>query len=134
MGHSTNNKGEVIVLESAVKMNMSYPPFFPGIDDLRVDGVLGNIALDTEIVSRRFEGTLVIVSDMSTNLLHPVSKHPSASNNLSNAPHGLCITADHTDRSHVVQTALGSNCLATNTTFGEMNVLWQVFVQMMADH
>lgn len=101
---------------------------------LRVDGVLGDVSLDAEVVSSCHKGVEGHVMDMSSDLLHTVSQHPGPSNHLANTAHGLGVTADHTDRAHVVQAALGRDGLATDTTFSKVHVLGQVLIQMVADH
>lgn len=72
--------------------------------------------------------------DMSSDLLHTVSQHPGPSHHFADTTHGLSVTADHTDRTHVVQAALGRDCLATDTTLGKVHILGQILVQMVADH
>jgi len=102
--------------------------------NLRVDSILGDIALNTEVVCCRQKHVGSVVLDMTPDLLHPIRQHPRPTHHFANSTHRLGITANHTDSTHVMKAALGGNGFSTDSTLCKMNVFGQVFIQVMTDH
>eukprot|EP01022_Parablepharisma_sp_SALTPOND_P030350 TRINITY_DN760_c2_g1_i1.p2 TRINITY_DN760_c2_g1~~TRINITY_DN760_c2_g1_i1.p2 ORF type:complete len:1290 (-),score=479.69 TRINITY_DN760_c2_g1_i1:1065-4934(-) len=99
------------------------------VGDGRVDGVLGDIALDAEVVVAGgifFQRTALH--------LHLVRGLPGAQDHLAHATHGLRVGRHHRDRADVMQDVFSGDGLAADARFGKGDVFGDGRVQVMADH
>src|SRR5262245_42433934 len=99
------------------------------LGDGRVDGVLGDVALDAEIVVAR--GILLEAAPLQ---LHLVRRLPGADDDLANAPHGLTVRGEHRERAQIVQDVLRGDGFAPDSALCEGDVLGDVGVQVMTHH
>ena len=95
----------------------------------RVDGVLGNVALDAVVVV-----VLGITLQRTELLLHAVSNLPGAQYNLTDAAHCLGVRRGDGQCAHVVQDVLSCDGLAADAGVSECHVLRQVRVEVVAHH
>ncbi len=97
--------------------------------DRRVDGVFGDVALDTEVVV-----AFAVAGQGATLFLHFVRRLPGAEDDFADAAHGLAVGADHRERSEVMEDVFGGDGFAADTAFGERHVFGDARVQVVTDH
>mmetsp|Transcript_16530 Transcript_16530/g.24402 ORF Transcript_16530/g.24402 Transcript_16530/m.24402 type:complete len:321 (-) Transcript_16530:353-1315(-) len=109
--------------------------------DTRIDGILGDVTLDTLIVHEtertihpHSELPCLIFLQLTTLYLHLMRSLPCTRNHLTHATHRLRIARNNGDRTHIVQNILGSNRLPTNARLGKGHILLKRLIQMMTHH
>ena len=96
----------------------------------RVDGVLGDVALDPFVV-----GPLRLLLRQSPDaLLHDGRELPALGDVLGQPAHALGVGGEDRDRAHVVQEVLRGHGLRADAALGERHVLRQVEVHDMSEH
>ncbi|MDT4835700.1 hypothetical protein FQZ97_693740 [compost metagenome] len=99
------------------------------VRDGGVDRVLGDVALDAEVVVAR-----AVFRQCAALALHLVGRLPGADDHLAHAAHGLAVAAHHADGAHVVQDVFGRDGLAADAAFCEGQVFGDARVQVVAHH
>lgn len=95
-----------------------------------VDGVFADITLHPEIIRT---SVLIFLQCAALHFIL-VCCIPCSENDLATTTHGLRIGRHHADRSQIMKDIFCSNGFGTNTGFGECDIFWNVFGQVMADH
>ena len=98
--------------------------------DGRVDGELGDVALDALVVGPR-RGLLGQAADA---LLHHARELPALGDVLGQPAHPLRVGAEDRDGAHVVQEVLGGHRLGAHARLAESDVLGRVVVELVRDH
>ena len=98
------------------------------VGDGRVDGVLGQIALDPGVVRPPVAGESAALD------LHLVGRLPGSQDDLAHAAHGLGVRGDHGEGPEVVEDVLGGDGLPADAGLREGYVLGDGGVQVMAHH
>nr|GEU28209.1 hypothetical protein [Tanacetum cinerariifolium] len=99
------------------------------VRDGRIDRVLGDIALDAEVVVGRR-----ILRQRSALHLHLVRGLPGAQHHLAHPAHGLRIGRHHRDGADVVQDVLGGDSFAADARFGKRHVFDNRRIEVVAHH
>ncbi len=97
--------------------------------DGRVDGVLGDVALDAEIVVARR-----ILRQRAALQFHLVRALPGAQYHFAHAPHRLRVGRQHGQRAQVVQDILGGDGFAPDARFGKGDVLGDRGIEVVTHH
>src|SRR5690554_4778566 len=97
--------------------------------DGRVDGVLGDVALDAMIV-----GAGAVALQRAALRLHLVGSLPGAQYNLADAPHGLRVGTHDREGAQIVQNVFRCDGLTPYAAFGESDVFGDGRIQMVANH
>jgi len=95
----------------------------------RIDGVLGDIAFDPQIVV-----VGGITCETAALDFHFVRRLPGAGNHLTYAAHGLGVRSDHGEGAEIVQDILGRYGFASDAGLGEGDIFGDIGIEMMTDH
>ena len=88
------------------------------VGDRGIDRVLGDVALDPEIVAAR-----AVAGQRAALLLHLVGGLPRADDDLADAAHGLAVRRHHRERAEVMQDVFGGDRLPADAALREGDVL-----------
>ena len=97
--------------------------------DSWVDGVLGDVTLDAVVVV-----ALGVALQWTALDAVDVGDLPGAQDNFADATHCLGVRRGDREDAEVVQDVLNGDRFATNTGVCECHILWDVLVQVVADH
>ena len=104
-------------------------PLVDAVGDRRVDGDLGDVALDAEVVV--VAGLLRQAAALDA---HLVGGLEGADDDLADAAHGLAVGGDHREGADVVEDVLRRDGLLADAALGEGDVLRDRRVEVVADH
>src|SRR5258706_16202783 len=93
-----------------------------------VDCVLGDVALDAEVVVLGSDGGVGGVGKRAALLFHLVGGLPGSGDDFADAAHGLGVGADDADGAEVVEDVFGGDCFAADSALGERDVFGEIFV------
>ncbi len=103
------------------------------VRDGGVDRVLGDVALDAEVVVPAAR-VVRVAGQLAALRLHLVRGLPGAQDHLADAAHGLRVAREHRERAQVVQDVFGGDGFSADAALGEGDVLGDGGVQMVAHH